>query len=127
MWRHLRTKVPSIPSVLKPNVEDTDRQRLQLTVDENWSKQHEKWHQVHALPQLPSGKQVWLRDQNREGHVITAGQPPRSYLVKTDMRTLRRNRSALVLTNLKPATPTDGPTIAWRLTTARELKTTEGF
>ena len=36
MRRHLRTKVPSIPSVLKPNVEDTDRQRLQLTVDENW-------------------------------------------------------------------------------------------
>lgn len=45
----------------------------------------------------------------------------------TDMRTLRRNRSALVLTNLKPATPTDGPTIASRSRTAREPKTTEGF
>ena len=39
---------------------------------------------------------------------------PRSYLVKTDMSTLRRNRSALVPTSSKPAFPSDGLIVAPR-------------
>jgi len=117
MGRHLRTKVPAMPSVLKPNVQDTDRQRVQLREDKYRSKQqiyHDKQHQARALPPLTTGEQVWVRDQNREGQIIGATKLPRSYLVKTDMSTLRRNRSALVPTSSKPASPSDGLTVAPR-------------
>ena len=52
-----------------------------------------------------------LRDQNREGQILGATKQPRSYLVKTEMSTLRRNRSALVPTSSQPAFPTDRPTM----------------
>ena len=114
MGRRLRTKVPAMPSILKPNVQDTDRQRVQLREDEYRSKQqiyHDKRHQARALPSLTTGQQVWVRDQNREGQILGATKQPRSYLVKTEMSTLRRNRSALVPTSSQPAFPTDGPTM----------------
>ena len=110
MGRRLRTNVPAMPNILKPNVQDTDRQTVQLKEDAYRSRQqiyHDKRHQAHTLPPLPSGQQVWVRDQNQEGQVIGAAQQPRSYLVQTDMSTLRRNRSALVPTSTKPATPSD--------------------
>ena len=106
-----------MPSILKPNVQDTDRQRVQLREDENRSKQqinHDKRHQAHSLPPLSPGEQVWVRDQSQEGQIIGAEKQPRSYLVKTEMSTLRRNRSALVATSLKPAVPSNSPTMAPR-------------
>ena len=60
------------------------------------------------------GEQVWVRDQNRKGQIIGATKLRRSYLVKTDMSTLRRNRSALVPTSSKPAFPSDGLTMTPR-------------
>jgi len=117
MGRRLRTKVPAMSSILKPNVQDTDRERVQLREDEYRSKQqvyHDKRHQARALPPLTTGEQVWVRDQNREGQIIGATKLPRSYLVKTDMSTLRRNRSALAPTSPKPAFPSGGLTITLR-------------
>ena len=90
MGRRLLTKVPAMPSVLEPNVQDTDRQRVQLKEDEYRSKQqiyHDKRHQTHALPPLPSGQQIWARDQKGGCQGIGAAQQPRPYLVKTDMST----------------------------------------
>ena len=63
MGRRLQTKVLVMPSVLKPNVQDTDRQRVQLREDEYRSKQqiyHAKRHQACALPSLTTGEQVWV-------------------------------------------------------------------
>jgi len=117
MGCRLRTKVPAMPSVLKPNVQDTERQRVQLREDEYRSKQqicHDKQHQARALPPLTTGEQVWVRDQNREGQIVGATKVPRSYLVKTDTSTLRRNRSGLVPTSSKPASPFDGLTVTPR-------------
>ena len=114
MGRRLRTKVPAIPSVLKPNVQDTDRQTVKLWEDQYRSKQqinHDKRHRAHDLPPLTVGKQVWVRDQNREGQIIGAAKQPRSYLVKTDMSTLRRNRSALIATSSKPAISSNRTTV----------------
>ena len=88
-----------MPSILKPNMQDTDRQRVQLREDEYRSKQqiyHDKRHQACALPSLTTGQQVWVRDQNREGQILGATKQPRSYLVKTEMNTQQRNWSALV-------------------------------
>jgi len=87
----LRTKVPATPSDLKPNVQDTDWQRVQLREDEYRSKQqiyHDKQHQARALPPLTTGEQVWVHNQNREAQIIGATKLPSSYLVKTDMSTL---------------------------------------
>jgi len=81
-----RTKVPAMPSVLKPNVQDTNQQRVQLREDKYRSKLricHDKQHQARALPTLTTGEQVWVHDQNREGLIIGATKLPRSYLVKT--------------------------------------------
>ena len=55
MGRHLRNKFPAMSSVHKPNVQDTDRQRVQVREDEYRSKQqinHAKQHQARALPSL---------------------------------------------------------------------------
>ena len=112
MGRRLRTKVPVMPSVLKPNGQDTDRQRVQLREDEYRSKEqiyHDKRHQARALPSLTTGEQVWVRDQNREGQILGATKQPRSYLVRTEMSSLRRNRSAIVSTSSQPASPSNGP------------------
>ena len=106
-----------MPSVLKPNVQDTDRQRVQLKEDEYRSKQqiyHDKRHQARSLPSLTTAEQVWVRDQNREGQILGATKQPRSYLVKTEMDTVRRNRSAIVSTNSQPAFSSSGPTMAPR-------------
>ena len=50
MGRRLRTKVPLIPTILKPNVHDTDWQRVQEKDDEYRSKQqinHNKRYRAH--------------------------------------------------------------------------------
>ena len=54
------------------------------------------------LPPLATGEQVWVRDQNQEGQIIGTAKQPRSYLVKTEISTIRRDRSALVTTTYKP-------------------------
>ena len=80
MGRRLRTKVPAMPSVLKPKVQDTDQQRVQLREDEYRSKQqihHDKRHQARALPPLTTGEQgVGARPEpgrsDHWGHQTTA-------------------------------------------------------
>ena len=52
MGRRLRTKVPVMPSVLKPNVQDTDRQRVQLREDEYRSKQQIYLDDTKPVPSL---------------------------------------------------------------------------
>ena len=99
MGRRLRTKVPSIPTILKPNVHDTDRQRVQQKEDKYRSKQqinHDKRYRAHDLPPLITGERVWVRYQNQEGQIVGRAIPPRSYLVKTAAKIVKRNRSALV-------------------------------
>ena len=64
-WPGLSMQIenPAIPSVLKPNVQDTDQLRVQLREDEYRSKQHiyhAKRHQVLALPSLTTDEQVWV-------------------------------------------------------------------
>lgn len=117
MGRRLRTIVPAVPSVLKPNVRDTDRQRMQLREDEYRSKQqiyYDKRQQAPALPSLTTGERVWVRDQNPEGQILGATKQLRSCLVKTEMGTVRRKRSAIVSTSSQPTLPSNEPTMASR-------------
>ena len=56
-------------------------------------------HKAHDLPKLQIGDPVWIRDQNRQGQVVSRTPEPRSYLVRTDLGTVRRNRRAPVPTS----------------------------
>ena len=93
---------PSDDSVLKPNVQNTDLQRVQLREDEYRSIQqiyYNKRHQTRALTSLTTGQQVWVWDHNQEAQILGATKQPMSYLVKTEVGTVRRNRSAIVSTS----------------------------
>ena len=77
MGRRLRTKVPAIPSVLKPNVQDTDRQTVQLREDQYRSKQQindDKRHRAHDLPPLTVGEQVCSGCETRTGRARSSEQ-----------------------------------------------------
>ena len=61
-----------------------------------------KHHRVVELPTLHPGDHVWVRDQDRHGLILGKTEQPHSYLVDTNKGTLRRNRSALVVTTKRP-------------------------
>ena len=63
-----------------------------------------KRHRAVKLPALHPGDHVWVRDQDRHGLILGKTEQPRSYLVDTNKGTLRRNRSALVVTTKHPTT-----------------------
>ena len=42
---------------------------------------------------------LWIRDKNRQGQIVSRTPEPPSYLVITDLGTVRRNRRALVPTS----------------------------
>ena len=53
-------------------------------------------HRARELPIFEPGDEVWVKDQSKQGEILSHTQQPRSYLVKTDKGILRRNRTALV-------------------------------
>ncbi|XP_049270744.1 uncharacterized protein K02A2.6-like [Rhipicephalus sanguineus] len=97
MSRRLRSKVPCMPSALRPEV-----------VKASWKEQDEKYrqkqkmyfdkrHAARPLPCLSAGTQVWLKDRGAEGTVLRPSKTPRSYWVQTEGKTVRRNRRHLFL------------------------------
>ena len=99
MGRRLRTKLPVIPQVLKPNVKEGVRNRVQSREDKYRSCQkttHDNRHKAKSLPSLSVGERVWVRDQKREGQIVSVAEEPRSNHVQTSKGLVRRNRSALV-------------------------------
>ena len=113
MGRRLRTKLPVNPLFLKPNLQESDRHKVQLKEDEyrsNQQKSHDKRHRAKELPPLAVGDRVWVRDQNREGQIINVAEQPRSYVVQTDKSAVRRNQSALITTNSEDSSPTSPAT-----------------
>ena len=101
MGRRLRTQLPVLPVNLYPNVQTKDRQTVEkkeALYRLNQQHNFDKRHRVQELPTLQPGDQVWIRDQDRHGQILGKTEQPRSYLVSTEKGTLRRNRSALVVT-----------------------------
>ena len=58
-------------------------------------------HCAKDLLQLEPGDCVWMRDQDRDGEILRCMNHLRSYLVRSDMGTVRRNQSALVSHEMK--------------------------
>ena len=98
MGRKLRSTVPVLPQVLKPETPLSGAIRERESARQARNKaNYDSRHQAIQLPLLSPGDPVWVRDLDRFGKVDgpMAGAP-RSYAVRTDKGTVRRNRQALV-------------------------------
>ncbi len=109
MGRRLKTQLPVLPSTLKPRSTTSELEKVKVKEELYRTKQEKtfnKRHRARDLTPLKSGDAVWVKDQSKEGRILSPTQYPRSYLVKTDKGILRQNRSALVsTTEEKPANP----------------------
>ncbi|KAG1671198.1 hypothetical protein GQR58_016537 [Nymphon striatum] len=97
--RKLRsTSIPCITKVLDKIITDTS----DISAKENVSRNQEKSHydnrfRVHEQPDLTPGETVWVKDLKRSGVVFSPWKgSPRSFNVKSDGETVRRNRRSLI-------------------------------
>ena len=100
MGRRLRTQLPILPIALKPR--SSHGESLKRKEGLRRSDQQQNFnlrHKARDLPKLQIGDPVWIGDQNRQGQVVSRTPEPRSYLVRTDLGTVRRNRRALDATS----------------------------
>ena len=117
MGRRMKTTVPTLPELLKPNWPDYES----ATVNDEASKRvyqqdYHRHHGVRQLPPLQPGDAVRLkRDDERRwvahGTVLARDEAPRSFIVKTsDGGVYRRNRKHLPkVPPVPPCTPTETP------------------
>ena len=56
---------------------------------------------------MTNGDSVWIRDQDRLEKIQGRIQHPRSFVIETEMGTVRRNRSALVKAELQSPSKVD--------------------
>ncbi|KMQ89584.1 retrovirus-related pol polyprotein from transposon opus [Lasius niger] len=97
MGRRIRTKVPIVSSKLLPKIPDQATLRSWETAHKRRQKQNfDRRHGVRKLPELHPGEEVWITDLRRYGKIIARAKAPRSYLVETEKRTVRRNRVHLI-------------------------------
>ena len=95
MSRKLRTNVPMIPDQLRPRVPDLSALRNTEERAKNKMKQDfDKHHKAKDLAVLLPGTKVWVPDQRQYGTVV-ASASPRSYIVTTPQKQVRRNRRSL--------------------------------
>jgi hypothetical protein len=99
MGRQLKTQLPVHLVNLKPRDLTSELARVRSKEKMYRKAQgmaYNRRHRVRELPILEPGDEVWVKDQSREGEILSPTRNPRSYLVKTDKGVLRRNRTALV-------------------------------
>ena len=97
MGRKIRTTLPIPNSSLEPRWPDWSQLRKKEMDNKQKQKSHfDRHHDVKELTNLREGTQVWVTSSRQRGTVIEKGRSPRSYLVKTETGTLRRNRRQLV-------------------------------
>ncbi|XP_054281249.1 uncharacterized protein K02A2.6-like [Macrosteles quadrilineatus] len=87
----------NLPSTLVGNpVENKNFLERENTYQNKYKIQFDKRHGASGLSELEVGSMVWITDLRRHGKVVRKLNEPRSYLVETDKRTIRRNRKFLV-------------------------------
>ena len=108
----MRTLLPILPKNLQPRSLQREREEVAKKEERyrfNQQQTFNRRHRAHELGPLQSGDSVWIKDQDWQGKIQGRTQHPRSYLVKTEVGTLRRNRTALVPTD-PPASSSEGLT-----------------
>ncbi|XP_054267078.1 uncharacterized protein K02A2.6-like [Macrosteles quadrilineatus] len=87
----------NLPSTLVGNpVENKNFLERENKYQNKYKIQFDKRHGASGLSELEVGSMVWITDLRRHGKVVRKLNEPRSYLVETDKRTIRRNRKFLV-------------------------------
>jgi len=96
MGRRLRTALPISSAFLKPCLPDEDQlcEKEEARI-ESQKRNYDRGHRTRDLSELQPGEEVWIVDLQRPG-VILAREAPRSYIVETDKRNVRRNRYHLI-------------------------------
>uniref|UniRef100_A0A0A9XJB5 Uncharacterized protein n=1 Tax=Lygus hesperus TaxID=30085 RepID=A0A0A9XJB5_LYGHE len=61
-----------------------------------YKRNYDRRHRCHELEPLRIGEFVWISDLKRHGQVVAILKEPRSYLIKTEKQTVRRNRYHLI-------------------------------
>ena len=98
MNRMLQTRIPVIPSKLKPEIANEDNLRKkEESYRMNQKRNFDKRYRTSELPELGINDLVWIRDLKRMGHIIARAEQPRSFIVASGSSRIRRNRLALVL------------------------------
>ena len=108
MGRNIRSTVPTFPAHLKPqlpNVKKLRQQehesRLQQQVNVN------KRHRAAPLGTLSPGTKVHITSHDQPGTVIEKAEAPRSYIIETPTKDIRRNCEHLVSTRTSSKVTTE--------------------
>lgn len=97
MGRRLRTAVPTKSSLLNPSTPDPkqlaakEKKRIEMQKDN-----YDKRHGTRKLEELQPGSTVWITDLRRSGIIEKRSEEPRSYIINTEKRTIRRNQYHLI-------------------------------
>ena len=96
MGRKIRTRIPTLPSMLMPTWPYLEQFRdKDSKLKTRQKRDFDNRHLARDLPELPVGNPVWIVDQKVEGKVIDKAGTPRSYMVESPNGKLRRNRCHL--------------------------------
>ena len=96
--RRIRSTVPILPEKLEPYLPDRNELRAKEESMKNRQKRnYDMRHRVVERSNLSPGGKVYVKAGNVPATVVRAAGTPRSYIVQTPMRTLRRNFRHLAL------------------------------
>ncbi|KAK7474061.1 hypothetical protein BaRGS_00034667 [Batillaria attramentaria] len=112
MGRKLRTKIPVLTSTLLPqNYNHEAVRQKEERMKEQQRRNFNRRHAAREAPSLHLSDPVFIRDMDREVEIIAKHPNPRSYLVRTEHGTVRRNRAHLVSLPGTPQPATTSPEI----------------
>lgn len=95
--RKIRTTLPMIEQNYLPRKIDHEQfkekdEERKIEIKKNYDKRHK----VINLKDMQPGNSVWITDLKRKGVIMEKDKTPRSYIVRTDLGHIRRNRRALL-------------------------------
>lgn len=97
MGRALRDVLPVHEENLKPKLPDHQAiHKSMLQEKEKTANSFNKRHRTKPLKELKKDDVVYITDKQSQGIIVSQSGEPRSYLVETDKRKIRRNRKFLV-------------------------------
>ena len=107
MGRMMRTNIPMLKERLMPKLPDyTKFRECDKKFKQVQKSNYDSRHGVHQLPSIPDDSEVWVTTESRRtsGQVVARADTPRSYMVRTDSGTVRRNRRHLTVVPNTPVT-----------------------
>ncbi len=96
MGRKLQTTIPVRSENLTPKWPEFKTVKSFETRNQTETKaNYDSHHRARQMPTLHVGDEVWIKDQNKSGKIMSKSQYPRSYNVETSDGKIRRNRRFL--------------------------------